>query len=280
MTPATTTAPAALSQEQIEHYHRQGYLIVKGMFSPAEVASIKAKFDRIGQAGKPMPGHWEPTAGEADPSKDVLARYPRVLHPHRFDDESKGWMLHPVVGAALEALLGEEPIAAQSMFYFKPPGAKGQALHQDNFYLEVAPGTCVAAWTAIDPAHPDNGGMYIVPRTHTLEIQCPEVADGNESFTSQLVNAPKGFKAVPAAMEPGDTLFFNGSVIHGSGPNRSKTQWRRSFICHYMPRSSKQISKWYHPLHDFTGQAIPYPESTGGGPCGMEEKPGSYDKVH
>ncbi len=250
------------------------------MFDPHEVAAIKARFDAIAEAGTPIPGLWEPRDPGQTGGGDVLWRYPRVMHPHRFDQATMGWMLHPRVGSALQALLGEEPIATQSMFYFKPPGAKGQALHQDNFYLEVAPGTCIAAWTAIDPAHPDNGGMYIVPGTHTLDIQCPEQADGEVSFTTHLVNAPKGFKAIPAHMEPGDTLFFNGSVIHGSGPNRSPTQWRRAFICHYMPRSSKQISKHYHPLHDFAGHTIEYPASTGGGPCGLEEKPGSYDKVH
>jgi len=45
----------------------------------------------------------------------------------------------------LTDLFGEEPLAAQSMLYFKPPGAKGQALHQVNFYLKVEPGICIAA---------------------------------------------------------------------------------------------------------------------------------------
>ena len=48
-------------------------------------------------------------------------------------------------------------------------------------------------------------------------------------------------------------LFFNGSLIHGSQPNTHATLWRRSFICHYMPKSSKQIAEWYFPLHDFHG---------------------------
>ena len=31
-------------------------------------------------------------------------------------------------------------------------------------------------------------------------------------------------KAVPVNLDPGDVLFFNGNIIHGSGPNRSTTQ--------------------------------------------------------
>ncbi|MEX0775979.1 MAG: phytanoyl-CoA dioxygenase family protein [Phycisphaeraceae bacterium] len=275
----TVDHEAGISEADVAFYHREGYLIARGLYSSAEVQRIKAFFDGIGDKGQPIPGHWNPAPNDGQ-AGEVLQRFPRVMHPHRFDPMSKAMMLHPRVGQALELLLGESAVAAQSMFYFKPPGAKGQALHQDNFYLEVAPGSCLAAWTAIDRSVPENGGMYIVPRSHTLDIQCPEKADDGMSFTTHLVNAPKGFKAIPAEMEPGDTLFFNGSVIHGSGPNRSTSEWRRAFICHYMPKSSRQISKGYHPLHDFAGNQVPYQASTGGGPCGMEVKPGSYDQVH
>ena len=47
---------------------------------------------------------------------------------------------------SLTGLLGNEPYAAQTMVYFKPAGSRGQALHQDNYYLRVHPGTCMAAW--------------------------------------------------------------------------------------------------------------------------------------
>jgi hypothetical protein len=40
---------------------------------------------------------------------------------------------------------GSEAYAAQSMYYYKPPGAKGQGMHQDNFYLLASPATCIAA---------------------------------------------------------------------------------------------------------------------------------------
>ena len=40
----------------------------------------------------------------------------------------------------MTSILGREPYAVQTMFYFKPPGARGQALHQDQFYLRVDPG--------------------------------------------------------------------------------------------------------------------------------------------
>src|SRR5690606_6735987 len=105
-------------------------------------------------------GHYEPDfqAGVHDP----LKRYPRVMHPHRFNETAKKYMLHQPVFDVLRDLYEEEPIAAQSMYYYKPPGSRGQALHQDNFYLKVEPGNCIAAWTAVERADEDNGCLLVV----------------------------------------------------------------------------------------------------------------------
>jgi ectoine hydroxylase-related dioxygenase (phytanoyl-CoA dioxygenase family) len=263
-----------LSEEQKAFYRREGYLIVRKLFDASDVAAIRDRFDEIGR-GPAITHYWQPDRSP-EAANDPLKVFPRVMMPHRYDDLSKQYLLDGRIRGALRDLLGEEPIAAQSMFYFKPPGARGQAMHQDNFYLKVKPTSCIAAWVAIDPAIPKNGGMFVVPGTHDLEIVCPDVADTTESFTSHLVKAPKGKKAVPAEMEPGDCLFFNGSVIHGSGPNRHESLWRRSFICHYLPASSSHIAKHYHPLLDFDGNDVAYATSDDGGPCGDEVDVGKY----
>jgi hypothetical protein len=71
-------------------------------------------------------------------------------------------------------------------------------------------------------------------------------------------------------MRAGDTLFFNGSMIHGSGPNHSKDRFRRSFICHYVPRSTQRISKFYLPLLAPNGDEVMIEANTGGGACGKD----------
>ena len=42
-------------------------------------------------------------------------------------------------------------------------------------------------------------------------------------------------------MSPGDTLFFDGKVIHGSYMNKTRDRWRRSFICHYIGENSQRF---------------------------------------
>jgi hypothetical protein len=251
-----------LTDQQWATWQRNGYLIVPGLLADL-VEPIRTRFDALAQAGEPVPSFWEPDFDSDEP----LKRYPRVMHPHRFDASSRQWMLDPRVGDVLADLLGEPAVACQAMYYFKPPQSPGQSLHQDNFYLAVQPGTCIAAWTAIDAASPDNGGLFVVPGSHRLDVQCPE-AESFKAGKSNLVDPPAGMKAVPADMQPGDTLFFGGSLIHGSGRNRSASQWRRSFISHYMPASSTHVSDHYFPIYDFTGRAISYAAAGAGGPCG------------
>jgi hypothetical protein len=54
-----------------------------------------------------------------------------------WDDSTPRWLLDARLRSSLTALLGDEPHAVQTMLYFKPPGSRGQALHQDNFYLRA-----------------------------------------------------------------------------------------------------------------------------------------------
>ncbi|BAM03049.1 phytanoyl-CoA dioxygenase family protein [Phycisphaera mikurensis] len=267
MPPAATArhADAALTPEQHAAWERDGYVIVRGLWSRAEIDACRERFDDLAANAPDQPPHWEPDRNSSDP----LKRYPRVMHPHRIDGLSRAMLLDPRVGAILRRLLGEEPIATQSMFYFKPPGGRGQALHQDNFYLKVAPQTCVAAWTAVDAATPENGGLFVCPGTHGMEVACPEAADAAESFTTDLVRPPAGVVPVPAVLGPGDVLFFNGSVVHGSKPNTTADRWRRSFICHYAPASAEAIGSHYKPCFRFDGREHRgFADATGGGPCG------------
>ena len=274
-----TSSPSPALPESVDldemkaSFQQHGYAIARGLFSAAEVEEIKANFSRIAENG-PIPGYFEPVSKE-DSAGDPLKEFPRVMHPHRYDAVSRRYLVHPGVLTCLRELMQDDVLAAQSMFYYKPPGSRGQAMHQDNFYLLVDPQTCVAAWTAIDDADTENGGMYLVPDTAEEEIACPETANAAESFTTHFVPTPKGKKAVPCVLKAGDTLFFNGSSIHGSGPNRSKDRFRRSFICHYVPKSTQRISKHYLPLLTPEGEDVMIETNHAGGPCGSTWQDGA-----
>lgn len=261
-----TTNDAPLGTLDVTAYQRDGFVIAHGLLGAAEVSEIADEASRLHRDHMDLPGCFRRTA--ISDGADPLAAWPRMMHPHRQTPVLMRYLLHPRIGAALEALLCEAPIAAQSMFYWKPPGARGQALHQDNFYLKVHPGTCIAAWVAIDSANRENGGLNVVPGSHAMDLFCPEEADAGVSFTRELVPVPRGLRAVPTDLNAGDVLFFGGNLIHGSDPNRTADRFRRSFICHYVGESARELSRWYRPIFRFDGTEVEIGDATGGGPCG------------
>jgi hypothetical protein len=271
-------ATHVLSEQELRNHDTFGFHVQRALFSKAEVDAIRDGFMEQAKDG-PVEGLSEIRRDKVDgtnggyDASDPLARYPRMMHPHQHPDRQVGrlamrYMLDRRLFGILYDLIGEEPVAVQSMFYFKPPGARGQDLHQDNFYLRVKPGTCMAAWIAIDDADQDNGGMVVVPNTHNMEIVCPEKADPSKFFTTEHVEPPAGLKPVACDLKAGDVLFFNGSIIHGSFPNTSKTRFRRALICHYVPAGSVELSHWYRTPMRFDATPVSIPQATGGGPCG------------
>jgi hypothetical protein len=266
--------PVMDSATLAKDWAHDGFVVCRELFSAQEMAQLRAHFMHIhGDALQPestFRPHYAPRSLE-ECDGDALKHFPRIMMPHRFDETSLRYLLDQRVGDVLKVLFAEEPLAAQSMFYFKPPGGRGQALHQDNFYLRVKPGTCIAAWTAVDDTDLENGSLFVVPGSQNCDVLCPHPADPDKSFSVEEVDIPGGMAPVEMRMKAGDVLFFNGSLIHGSYPNISAARFRRAFICHYVPQTTVAMSAGYYPLHDFDGNTFIRENAEGGGVCGTED---------
>jgi ectoine hydroxylase-related dioxygenase (phytanoyl-CoA dioxygenase family) len=254
-----------VTEEYIRFYQNNGYVVVAGLFDQDEVARYREHFMTLRRHGA-YPGD---LVGADPASNDPLKRYPRMIHMHRWDDVSLRWLIDDRINASLSGLLGREPYAVQTMLYFKPPGARGQALHQDNFYLKAQPGTCVAAWMALDDCDEANGCMQIVPGSHTWPLLCTIKADTSVSFTDVTVPLPPGQEVLPVLMKAGDVLFFNGALVHGSYPNTTTDRFRRALIGHYIEGAAEQVAQFYHPALRMDGRPLELTVSQGGGACGV-----------
>jgi phytanoyl-CoA hydroxylase len=253
-----------LTEEQKQSWDEKGYVIVRGLFSPEEIEAYREHYMELNRQG----ANASKTLAEPK-ADDPLLRYPRLMQMHRYDKLSLDWLIDRRIRDAMVGLLGKEPYAVQTMFYFKPAGARGQALHQDNYYLRVQPGTCIAAWMAVDPCDEENGCLRVVPGSHKWELLCTVKANTKESFTDVTVPIPEGVQAEPAVMAPGDVLFFNGQVVHGSGPNRSQDRFRRALIGHYVEGDAAKVASWYHPALRMDGTPIELGTSEKGTRCGI-----------
>jgi hypothetical protein len=258
-----------VDQALVDEFGAKGFAIARGLFSDEECDFLRTYFtDMVERGGD----GW--AEGEVDPNHpDPLKRYPRLLQPHRGDDVALGFMVDPRIGEHLTAFCGATPYAVQTMVYFKPPGARGQNLHQDNTYLKVQPGTCIAAWMALEDIDEENGCMMLVPNSQDLPVMCQVETPGLAEICwgDWETPVPEGLSVEPAIMKKGDVLFFGGSVIHGSYQNRSQDRFRRTLIGHYVAAESEQVARYYFPVFRMDGTRLDddcLKVAAEGGPCG------------
>ena len=217
-------------------FEEQGYYTARGVFKPAEVREMAAHFmTRRAEGPKPGDMGGDKTKAATDP----LNLYPRMINMHNWDTKTDAWRQDPRIIELAGGLIGDAVLLCQTMLYFKPPGARGQAFHQDNQYIRKFP--IIAAWTALDDCNADNGQMVMIPGSNKLGILPVQPANPEISFTNGQSYIPEGMKEVGVDMKAGDVLFFGGFTIHGSYPNKTKDRFRRAFITHFYGAHTEEL---------------------------------------
>ena len=98
-----------LTEELVEFYKANGYVVVPGLFSRAEVADLLDHYMTLRKSPQPRDD-----TGVDIGSEDPIKRYPRMIQPQRYDERTRQWMLDPRLNECLTGLLGNEPYAAQN----------------------------------------------------------------------------------------------------------------------------------------------------------------------
>jgi hypothetical protein len=251
--------------DAVRCFREQGYVVARGLYTAQETAALREHVDGLREVVPTDTDLGFHEQGAADP----LRQWPRVFHPHRHDARVRDWLLDPRNTAWARALLDTTPLAAQTMVYFKPPGSRGQALHQDQYFLRARPGTTLAVWLALDDCDDANGCIRVVPGSQDWPVLCPTPADPELSFTQESLPLPDDVAQLPVELRAGDVLFFNGSLVHGSMPNVTADRFRRSLIAHFIEERATGSVEWIQPVLRPDGRELWLDERDhGGGPCG------------
>jgi phytanoyl-CoA hydroxylase len=233
------TSDAAPSQ-----YAKDGVVCIRQLFTPDEMGHIRRVFTDQVESSTEL-GHNDNVSSE-----DILAKYPRFIHPHRHPETEAGrtahrYLIDQRLVKSAESLIGDV-YGAQTMFYFKPPSARGQAMHQDNWFLKSHPETCLAAWVAVDDTDAANGGLILVPGSHKQEVLCHEDSYPSVSFSKNTVRIPEGMTRVQSELKAGDVLFFHGSMVHGSLPNSTTDRIQTFFDFPLHPEDQQRGCRVVH----------------------------------
>ncbi len=234
--------------EQKERFHKDGYLVVKGLYQPEEIRRLNDAYWDVWKslmaAGKVVQA----------PNRPFDSLFPR-LRDYHFDNQAiLDFIFQKRAVALLEYLIDEEILTVQTSYYFKAPGAKGLPLHQDNYSLGASPDTSYAIWVSLDPSGRDNGGLQVVPGTHAFDIVQPDVVPASVNVYGKNIPVPEGYACEELTTDVGDAVFFNGNILHGSTDNRSETEFRRAIVTHYARMSVERITLNYNHLVLKNGQ--------------------------
>ncbi len=221
-----------VSEDQVQFFEDEGYLVVKGLLSAEEVALLR----QAAVADKALDEHsFSVKDGEGGAARLALWNHPgSTIYGMIARCET-------VVGV-MEALLGEEVYHYHSKMIMKDAKTGGAwTWHQDYGYWYhngvIAPDLASIS-IAIDPSTRENGCLQIVPRSHKLG-RIEHTLSGNQAG-ADMARVEKVLERMPVmhvVLEPGDAVVFHSNILHRSDANRSdKPRW--SMICCYNAASN------------------------------------------
>ena len=226
------TETALLSPDEIDAYHRDGYIIPRWRFSPEDVGRMLNAVERVIASN---PDH--------RPEQLVCPHIPGgatkpIAGEHHADFLSFGTTVG--LTSILRQLVGPDVLMWGSQLFCKPASI-GMAIpwHQDGDYWPIRPLANVSAWIAIDPATRENGCLRIIPGSHRDGL-APHVQDNRQNIALDQTVAPEHLdeaRAIDLELEPGQLALFDVYLMHGSNANTSGKR-RAGQVYRYMPSTS------------------------------------------
>ncbi|WP_336773324.1 phytanoyl-CoA dioxygenase family protein [Paenibacillus sp. MMO-58] len=218
-----------ITQNDVEFYKENGYLLVQGLFSQQEVEDMRKAIDgilnRAAQSKFDTNHTWQ---GEYLPPEQLKKLVLKGFHDVQYHDAAfMRAAIHPNMAAVLSQLIGPNVQLHHSKMLVKPP-ENGAAfpLHQDAPYFPHASHTMLAASVHLDDADMENGCLCVIPGTHKNGMM-PHVGRHYLDHREYPISM-----ATPCPAKAGDVLFFNYLTVHGSDVNRS-TRNRRNVLFQY-----------------------------------------------
>lgn len=225
-----------LSRDQVKRYNDSGFLIIKNLFSTKEVEKLRTyaqadiKPDQLLVKGD-LSGNETKLRMWNSPQNDLYGMFSRNAR----------------LVENVEAILAEEVYVYSSKMILKNAREGGAwEWHQDYGYWYnygcLLP-TMLSCTIAVDAATKENGCLQVLRSSHKIgRINHDRVNDQTVVDPERMDAARERFVLEYIDMEPGDTLFFDGNILHRSDSNQSDHH-RWSYIVSYNTVANKPFKK-------------------------------------
>jgi ectoine hydroxylase-related dioxygenase (phytanoyl-CoA dioxygenase family) len=237
-----------LTQEQIDHFRNNGFVIQENFLSPDELEYWKAAVSEavLDRNGIKIPGRSGKT-GENDginEDADYFGNvFDQLVNLWMTNDKIKKLMLDERIGKMAAELAQVEGIRVwHDQALIKKPWSNPTAWHLDTPYWSFDHREALSIWIALDDATLENGCLFFIPGSHKeTTFNDPGITKNMNAVFQQYPQFAKT-KSVAAPMKAGSCSFHNGLCIHGAHANMTPG-YRRAMTCAFMPDGSTYNGK-------------------------------------
>lgn len=225
-----------LTDQQVAQFRRDGFLVVRGMYSADEVADISAWTDEVANYPE-VPGKYMMyfEKSRSDGSR-ILCRIENFVPYHQGFSQL---ITDCRMQQAVCELFGEEAVLFKDKINFKLPGGDGFKEHQDvQAGWDEFADLHITAMIAIDETNEANGSLEMIAGMHTQGVLGSMWAPLTDDDTRHA-------EYVPVHCQPGDAVFFDSYAPHRSEPNRTDKARRVLYITYNKASQGDSREKYY-----------------------------------
>ncbi|MGH7491652.1 MAG: phytanoyl-CoA dioxygenase family protein [bacterium] len=241
-----------LTQDQIDFFHREGYLVIPAITTPEEVAHIREIYDALfaRQAGREDGNQFDLAGADEEGATPAL---PQILMPVRYAPQLAQTLYRTNALAISQQLFGPTSSYKGEHAIFKPARHGAETpWHQDEAYwnpeLDYNEGSF---WMPLQEATPENGCMYFIPGSHRLEV-LPHHSINNDPRIHGLevdMTHVDLAKAVACPLPPGGATVHASRTLHYTPPNRSDIA-RRAYILGFGVEQKRRLTPRRFPWNE------------------------------
>ena len=178
MVSASPVSPSLqFSQLELEGFLRDGYIVVRGLVSEADVKKMR-KVTELGLRDQVEPVEYEaelrypgaPPSTDAEGGRTIRRLKQAQSRSFLFTE----WMMRPEILNRLQQLLGPQvvcPLAHHNCIMTKQPKFSSETgWHQDIRYWSFQRPELINAWIALGTERPENGCLQVIPGSHKLVL--------------------------------------------------------------------------------------------------------------
>jgi hypothetical protein len=229
-----------LTQSQLDAFHRDGFLIMSGLFAGRELALLQEQSALVVAAGIARQGEhhlYLPKAGAGGENPNVPAsdsstywRSERMFQRHAI---FRAAATQPELLENIGQCIGQGFFPWNHSLVVKIPGGPAVTWHQDPYFPKPSDTTPpVPNFTAdiyLDESDEGNGCVWAIPGHHLIG----DVTLQDKTARTLIDRCG----AIPLRMRPGDVIFHALTTPHGSLENPSN-RMRRTYYLHFLAQEA------------------------------------------